>query len=106
MEPAPRRSCASSTPARTGSCTPPGNSASANWNSWPSNEQVGHLIDVLIRRTSLAFRGLVTGELLNEVADVLAGPLGWDAATRAAEIHHAQEVLERFHGVQVHSLVA
>ncbi|MEV8040282.1 glycerol-3-phosphate dehydrogenase/oxidase [Arthrobacter sp. NPDC080082] len=70
------------------------------------NEQIGHLIDVLIRRTSLAFRGLVTGELLNEVADVLSGPLGWDAATRSAEITHAQEVLERFHGVQVHSLVA
>jgi glycerol-3-phosphate dehydrogenase len=70
------------------------------------NEQVGHLVDVLIRRTSLAFRGLVTGELLNEVAEVLAAPLGWDAGTRTAEIHYAQEVLERFHGVQVHSLVA
>jgi len=69
-------------------------------------EQIGHLVDVLIRRTSLAFRGLVTGELLNEMADVLAGPLGWDAETRAAEIHYAQEVLERFHRVQVHSLVA
>ncbi|MEC5191282.1 MULTISPECIES: glycerol-3-phosphate dehydrogenase/oxidase [unclassified Arthrobacter] len=70
------------------------------------NEQVGHLIDVLIRRTSLAFRGLVTGELLNEVAEILAGPLGWDAAARASEITHAQEVLKRFHGVQVHSLVS
>ncbi|WP_157366428.1 glycerol-3-phosphate dehydrogenase/oxidase [Arthrobacter sp. Soil763] len=70
------------------------------------NEQIGHLVDVLIRRTSLAFRGLVTGELLNEVAEILSGPLGWDAAARAAEIDHAQEVLRRFHGVQVHSLVA
>lgn len=70
------------------------------------NEQIGHLVDVLIRRTSLAFRGLVTGELLNEVADILSGPLGWDAATRATEITHAQEVLQRFHGVRVHSLVA
>ncbi|MDZ4089765.1 MAG: glycerol-3-phosphate dehydrogenase/oxidase [Arthrobacter sp.] len=70
------------------------------------NEQVGHLIDVLIRRTSLAFRGLVTGELLNEVADILSGPLGWDAATRSSEITHTQEVLKRFHGVQVHSLVS
>ena len=70
------------------------------------NEQVGHLIDVLVRRTSLAFRGLVTGELLNEVADVLSGPLGWDQETRTAEISHAQEVLQRFHGVRVHSLVA
>lgn len=71
-----------------------------------ANEQVGHLVDILIRRTSLAFRGLVTGELLNEVADILAVPLGWDAATRSSEISHAQEVLKRFHGVQVHSLVS
>jgi glycerol-3-phosphate dehydrogenase len=70
------------------------------------HEQVGHLTDVLIRRTSLAFRGLVTGELLNEVSEALAGPLGWDAAARAREIHDAEEVLARLHRVQVHSLVA
>lgn len=71
-----------------------------------ANEQVGHLVDVLIRRTSLAFRGLVTGELLNEVAEVLAVPLGWDAAARKAEILHAQDVLKRFHRVETPSLVA
>lgn len=71
-----------------------------------ANEQIGHLVDVLIRRTSLAFRGLVTGELLNEIAEVLSGQLGWDPAERDAEIQHAQEVLLRFHGVTVHSLVA
>ena len=71
-----------------------------------AHEQIGHLVDVLIRRTSLAFRGLVTGELLNEIADILSVPLGWDAARRAREISHAQEVLQRFHGVRVHSLVA
>ncbi|MFJ5977770.1 glycerol-3-phosphate dehydrogenase/oxidase [Pseudarthrobacter oxydans] len=71
-----------------------------------AREQVGHLVDVLIRRTSLAFRGLVTGELLNEVADVLSVPLGWNAEVRAAEIKHAQDVLQRFHRVETHSLVA
>ncbi|UTT67911.1 glycerol-3-phosphate dehydrogenase/oxidase [Arthrobacter sp. DNA4] len=71
-----------------------------------ANEQVGHLVDVLIRRTSLAFRGLVTGELLNEVAEVLSVPLKWDAAARAAEIKHAQDVLQRFHRVETHSLVS
>ncbi|WP_081709964.1 glycerol-3-phosphate dehydrogenase/oxidase [Arthrobacter sp. 35W] len=70
------------------------------------HEQIGHLIDVLIRRTSLAFRGLVTAELLEETAAALAGPLGWDAAHRAAEVTHAQETLARFHGVQVQSLIA
>lgn len=71
-----------------------------------AHEQVGHLVDVLIRRTSLAFRGLVTGELLNEMAEVLSVPLGWNAAARAAEIKHAQEVLQKFHRVETHSLVA
>jgi glycerol-3-phosphate dehydrogenase len=71
-----------------------------------AHEQVGHLVDVLIRRTSLAFRGLVTGELLNELAEVLSVPLGWDTAARAAEIQHAQDVLQRFHRVETHSLVA
>ena len=70
------------------------------------HEQIGHLVDVLIRRTSLAFRGLVTGELLNELAAVLAAPLGWDEARKAAEIGHAQDVLQHFHGVTVHSLVS
>ncbi|MBT2512740.1 glycerol-3-phosphate dehydrogenase/oxidase [Arthrobacter sp. ISL-30] len=71
-----------------------------------AHEQIGHLVDVLIRRTSLAFRGLVTGELLNEVAEELAGHLGWDQETRQAEVRHAVEVLERLHGVKVPSLVA
>ncbi|NYD79941.1 glycerol-3-phosphate dehydrogenase/oxidase [Arthrobacter cupressi] len=70
------------------------------------HEQIGHLVDVLIRRTSLAFRGLVTGELLNELAAVLAAPLGWDEARKAAEIGHARDVLQHFHGVTVHSLVS
>ena len=71
-----------------------------------AHEQVGHVVDVLIRRTSLAFRGLVTGELLNEVAEILAVPLHWDAAARAAEVKHAQDVLQRLHRVETPSLVA
>jgi len=70
-----------------------------------AHEQLGNLVDVLIRRTSLAFRGLVTGELLNEVADHLAPHLGWDASERRRQVGHAQDVLASFHGVRVHSLV-
>lgn len=70
------------------------------------HEQIGHLIDVLIRRTSLAFRGLVTAELLIELAQALAGPLGWDGVRMAQEIKHAQEVLQRFHRVPVPSQVS
>lgn len=69
-------------------------------------EQIGHLIDVLIRRTSLAFRGLVTAGLLTELAQALAGPLGWDTARVTQEITHAQDVLQRFHGVRVQSRIS
>lgn len=70
------------------------------------HEQIGHLIDVMIRRTSLAFRGLVTSELLAETAAALAGLLGWNEAKVAEEIGHAVTILDRFHGVQVQSLIA
>ena len=70
------------------------------------HEQVGHLIDVMIRRTSLAFRGLVTSEVLAETAAALAGPLGWNEARVAEEISHSVDILARFHGVQVQSLIA
>jgi glycerol-3-phosphate dehydrogenase len=70
------------------------------------HEQIGHLIDVLIRRTSLAFRGLVTTELLTELAQALAGPLGWDASREAQEIRHAQDVLQRFHAVPVETQIS
>lgn len=69
------------------------------------HEQIGHLIDVFIRRTSLAFRGLVSGELLSETATALAGPLAWTKEKQAEEILHAQDILARFHGVQVASLI-
>ncbi|MHA7278523.1 glycerol-3-phosphate dehydrogenase/oxidase [Arthrobacter sp. MDT2-2] len=70
------------------------------------HEQVGHLIDVLIRRTSLAFRGLVSEELLVELAETLAPLLGWTADESAAEIKLAEKVLAEAHRVQVKSLTA
>ncbi|RJT82219.1 glycerol-3-phosphate dehydrogenase/oxidase [Arthrobacter cheniae] len=67
------------------------------------HEQVGHLTDVLIRRTSLAFRGLVSEKLLAELAETLAPLLGWDAAKSAAEIELAEKVLAEAHRVHVRS---
>ncbi|GAB3522351.1 glycerol-3-phosphate dehydrogenase/oxidase [Arthrobacter monumenti] len=69
------------------------------------HEQVGHLADVLIRRTSLAFRGLVTAELLHELAAVLAAALDWDNTRRNYEVEYAQRVLSETHGVHVQSLI-
>ena len=70
------------------------------------HEQVGHLMDVLIRRTSIAFRGLVTRELLHELGGVLAPLLGWSGDTVAAEIELAERVLRDSHHVSSEDLVA
>ncbi|MGO4297047.1 FAD-dependent oxidoreductase [Glutamicibacter sp. MCAF14] len=64
-----------------------------------NNEQVGRLIDVFIRRTNLAFRGLVTKNLVIEVANCLADPMGWDKSQIQAEIDHSVSVLADAHGV-------
>ena len=66
-----------------------------------ATESVVHLVDLLLRRTSIAFVGGVTADLLEELADVLAPVLGWDAARRAAEVGRAAEVLRDTHGVHL-----
>ncbi|NKG20866.1 FAD-dependent oxidoreductase [Paeniglutamicibacter terrestris] len=62
------------------------------------HEQLGMLSDVFIRRTSLAFRGLVTNELLVQVADAIAPVLGWDAAEQARQVSECARVLTEDHG--------
>ncbi len=64
-------------------------------------EQVVHLIDVLKRRTSLAFTGQVSDALLDEIAPIVASELGWDAAKTEHELEHAARILREAHGVNV-----
>ncbi|OAH50824.1 glycerol-3-phosphate dehydrogenase/oxidase [Microbacterium oleivorans] len=52
-------------------------------------ESIVHLEDILLRRTNIAFRGEATPEVVEEVADAVADVMGWDAATRGAEIDRA-----------------
>lgn len=61
------------------------------------HEQLGHTVDVFVRRTNLAFRGLVNDELIREVSKRLAEPLGWDAARIEAESQFAHAVLAERH---------
>ena len=48
-------------------------------------EDVVHLEDVLMRRTSLAFQGLATRAAAAEIARAIAPALGWDDARVEAE---------------------
>lgn len=69
-------------------------------------ESVTHLIDLLLRRTSLAFVGGLSVALLDELAGVLAPVLGWDAARSADEVAKATEILREVHGVDLSAAAA
>ncbi|MFC4242478.1 glycerol-3-phosphate dehydrogenase/oxidase [Gryllotalpicola reticulitermitis] len=64
-------------------------------------EQVVHLIDVILRRTSIAFRGLANRAAVEELADVVGAELGWDADQRARELADAATRLRDEHGVDI-----
>ena len=66
-----------------------------------AREEVVSLIDLLLRRTSIAFVGGVTGETLVEVATAAAPALGWDASEIDAQVATATEVLRAAHRIDV-----
>jgi DNA-binding GntR family transcriptional regulator len=54
-----------------------------------------HLDDLVIRRTLLAIRGLVTDAALAEMASIAAEALGWDAAQQHKELQACTTALAR-----------
>jgi glycerol-3-phosphate dehydrogenase len=66
-----------------------------------TQSHVVHLIDLLLRRTSLAISGRVTDTVLDEWAEVVGEILSWSDDKRAEERDHAAKVLHEFHGVPV-----
>ena len=64
-------------------------------------EEVVSLIDLLLRRTSIAFVGGVTGDTLVEVANAAAPALGWDADETDAQVAAATETLRDAHRIDV-----
>jgi glycerol-3-phosphate dehydrogenase len=69
-------------------------------------EQVVHLMDVLLRRTSLAFVGGMTPATLRAVADAVGDELGWDAARRESEVASATDELRTMHRVDLPEVAA
>ncbi|WP_082008094.1 glycerol-3-phosphate dehydrogenase/oxidase [Microbacterium mangrovi] len=66
-----------------------------------ATEQPVHLIDILLRRTALAFTGGMSEGTLRDVAESVAEPLGWDSAAVDAEIAHATAALRTAHRVSL-----
>lgn len=64
-------------------------------------EQVVHLEDLVLRRTSIAFTGRASRAALVELADIISDELGWDEATRDAEVERTAALLVERHGVDL-----
>jgi len=63
-------------------------------------EQAVRLDDLLLRRTTLAFSGLLNKERVQELANAAAIALGWTAERTQEEVSRAWEILKRRHAVQ------
>ncbi len=65
------------------------------------HEKIFHLDDFILRRSMLAMLGLLTREMIDELAGVFSNTLGWDAEQRAAEVARTLFILEDRHGVRL-----
>ncbi len=65
------------------------------------HEKIVHLDDLLLRRSNLAMLGLITRPALDELAQILAESLAWDAEEQSTEIARAIEILADKHGVRL-----
>ncbi|HEV7183578.1 MAG TPA: glycerol-3-phosphate dehydrogenase/oxidase [Leifsonia sp.] len=66
-------------------------------------EHVVHLLDVFLRRTSLAFTGSLSGGLISEVGEIVAAALGWSPNRRAEEEDAVKAELADAHRVHLES---
>lgn len=64
-------------------------------------EKIVHLDDLVLRRSSLAMRGLLTRAAVVELAEALGDVLGWSLERRQAEAGRLIELLEKRHGVHL-----
>ena len=69
-------------------------------------EHTAHLADLIYRRTSAAFIGLITTPLLAELAELAGEVLGWSAARRAEEVAATTADLAHRHQVVLTAVAA
>ncbi len=69
-----------------------------------SRERVRRLDDVILRRTLIGLLGESTRSLLEEIAALLAPPLGWTTGQTVAEVERTAHMLVSVHGVMPQQL--
>jgi glycerol-3-phosphate dehydrogenase len=69
-----------------------------------ANESVIHLDDLILRRSLLGMLGLIDGDLLQQLAQIVGGVLGWSTAKTQQEIERTADILQHKHGVPAERL--
>jgi glycerol-3-phosphate dehydrogenase len=64
-------------------------------------EKIVHLDDLLLRRTLLAYLGLLTRPRVEQLAEWLGEAIGWAPGQKWAEIRRAEEILADRHGLRL-----
>jgi glycerol-3-phosphate dehydrogenase len=64
-----------------------------------THEKILHLDDFFLRRSMLAMLGLLTREMVDEVAGVLANAIGWSSEQKKTEVERTLSILADRHGV-------
>jgi glycerol-3-phosphate dehydrogenase len=64
------------------------------------HELVVHLADLVLRRTTMAIRGVLTARDLHRIAELVADVLQWNEARREEELRQTLTILERDHGLR------
>jgi len=69
------------------------------------NESIIHLDDLILRRSLIGMMGLIDGDVLAQLGEIVGGVLGWSEAQIKQEIERASNILQRKHGVPAERLV-
>jgi len=66
-----------------------------------NNEDVHHIEDILLRRSSIAIQGYVTqsSALVSELASIMSEALNWTESEAKVEIDHTRAILHDRHGI-------
>jgi len=64
-------------------------------------EKIVHLDDLLLRRTSIGWLGLVDESSLDEICEIVGETLGWNREKREFEIERVKDLFKINHGVTI-----
>ncbi|MBI1278237.1 MAG: FAD-dependent oxidoreductase [Anaerolineaceae bacterium] len=70
-----------------------------------ANEAVIHLDDVILRRSLIGMMGLINGDVLAQLGEIVGSVSGWSDTQIQQEIERAADILQHKHGVPAERLV-